>query len=73
VAAALPDDIVKVAESGIGGPEDVARVVTAGADVVLVGEALVRHGDPRSAVAALTAAGRPARASTGLQEAGAPR
>jgi indole-3-glycerol phosphate synthase len=73
VAAALPDDVVKVAESGIGGPEDVARVVTAGADVVLVGEALVRHGDPRSAVAALTAAGRPAPASTGLQEAGAPR
>jgi indole-3-glycerol phosphate synthase len=57
VAAALPDDAVKVAESGIGGPQDVARVAAAGADVVLVGEALVRHGDPRSAVAALTAAG----------------
>ena len=59
VAAVLPDDAVKVAESGIGGPDDVARVVAAGADVVLVGEALVRHGDPRSAVGALAAAGRP--------------
>jgi indole-3-glycerol phosphate synthase len=73
VAAVLPQDAVKVAESGIGGPQDVARVVAAGADVVLVGEALVRHGDPRSAVAALTAAGRPEAAATGLESAGAPR
>ena len=81
VAAVLPDDVVRVAESGIGGPEDVARVVAAGADVVLVGEALVRHGDPRAAVAALSAAGLPAdrppqpgadRPST-LQSTGAPR
>jgi indole-3-glycerol phosphate synthase len=69
VAAAFPDGTVKVAESGIGGPDDVARVVAAGADVVLVGEALVRHGDPRSAVAALTAAGLP----THLDPAGASR
>ena len=59
VAAVLPDDVVKVAESGIGGPEDVTRVVAAGADVVLVGEALVRHGDPRAAVAGMIAAGAP--------------
>src|SRR5919107_802758 len=73
VAAVLPQDAVKVAESGIGGPQDVARVVAAGADVVLVGEALVRHGDPRSAVARLTAAGRPEAAATGLEKAGARR
>src|ERR687889_1596087 len=73
VAAVLPDGVVKVAESGIGGPQDVARVVAAGADVVLVGEAMVRHGDPRSAVAALTAAGRPEAAATGLETTGAPR
>jgi len=73
VAAVLPDDVVLVAESGIGGPQDVARVVAAGADVVLVGEALVRHGDPRSAVAALTAAGRADAAPTGLESAGAQR
>lgn len=64
VAAQLPAGVVTVAESGIGGPADVGRVVAAGADVVLVGEALVRHGDPRSAVAALTAAGRPASLDT---------
>ena len=57
VAAALPEGTVLVAESGIGGPEDVARVVAAGADVVLVGEALVRHGDPRRAVAEFVRAG----------------
>ena len=75
VAAVLPDDVVKVAESGIRGPQDVARVVAAGADVVLVGEALVRHGDPRSAVASLTAAGRPAPVEDGtsLEHAGARR
>ncbi len=72
VAAVLPSDAVLVAESGIGGPQDVSRVVAAGADAVLVGEALVRHGDPRSAVAALTAVGRPA-ASTDRERAGALR
>ena len=51
----LPDDVVSVAESGVGGAEDAARYAAAGADVVLVGEALVKHGDPRAAVAAIKA------------------
>ncbi len=51
----LPDDVVKVAESGVSGPEDAARCAAEGADVVLVGEALVKDGDPRSAVAAMKA------------------
>lgn len=46
----LPEGTVKVAESGILRLEDVSRVASAGADVILVGEALVRHGDPRRAV-----------------------
>ncbi len=46
----LPEGTVKVAESGILRLEDVSRVASAGADVILVGEALVRHGDPRGAV-----------------------
>jgi indole-3-glycerol phosphate synthase len=50
----LPDDVVKVAESGITGPADVRRHVAEGADVVLVGEALVRDGDPEGAVRAMT-------------------
>jgi indole-3-glycerol phosphate synthase len=50
----LPDHVVKVAESGIAGPGDVRRHVAEGADVVLVGEALVRDGDPEGAVRAMT-------------------
>jgi indole-3-glycerol phosphate synthase len=53
VAPALAD-VVRVAESGISGPDDVARLVAEGADVVLVGEALVRDGDPEGAVRAMT-------------------
>lgn len=53
----LPDDVVKVAESGIGGPADAARYAAEGADVVLVGEALVKDGDPTAAVAALRTVG----------------
>jgi indole-3-glycerol phosphate synthase len=51
----LPDDVVKVAESGVSGPEDAARYADEGADVVLVGEALVKDGDPQAAVAAMKA------------------
>ncbi|MFT3886889.1 MAG: indole-3-glycerol phosphate synthase TrpC [Arachnia sp.] len=56
LAERIGDAAVKVAESGILGPEDVAHV--AGADVILVGEALVKHGDPTRAIADLMAAGR---------------
>lgn len=49
----IGDAAVRVAESGIVTPADAARVASEGADVVLVGEALVRHGDPRGAVSAL--------------------
>jgi len=54
VAPMLPDDVVRVAESGIGSPDDVRRFVGEGAGVVLVGEALVKDGDPEGAVRALT-------------------
>ena len=53
----IPGDVVKVAESGILTVADVRRVADAGADVILVGEALVKHGDPRTAVADFIAAG----------------
>ena len=58
LAAALPTDVVKVAESGIAGPADAARLADEGADVVLVGEALVKDGDPRAAVARMREVGR---------------
>ncbi|MFE0171819.1 indole-3-glycerol phosphate synthase TrpC [Streptomyces sp. NPDC059002] len=58
IAPGLPADRVRVAESGVRGPWDVAACARAGADAVLVGEALVTGGTPRATVAALRAAGR---------------
>ncbi len=46
LAAYLPGDVLLVSESGICGRADVERVAAAGADAVLVGEALVRSGAP---------------------------
>jgi indole-3-glycerol phosphate synthase len=57
LAGLVPDTCVRVAESGIAGPADAARYAAEGADAVLVGEALVRDGDPRRAAAALIRAG----------------
>ncbi|MEI5673803.1 MULTISPECIES: indole-3-glycerol phosphate synthase TrpC [unclassified Nocardioides] len=54
LAPLVPDDRVKVAESGIFSEQDVKRFVSEGARAVLVGEALVKDGDPRAAVAAMT-------------------
>ena len=54
LAPLVPDDRVLVAESGITGPTDVKRFVAEGARVVLVGEALVKDGAPREAVAAMS-------------------
>jgi indole-3-glycerol phosphate synthase len=54
IAPSVPADRVLVAESGISGPTDVKRYVAEGARVVLVGEALVKDGAPREAVAEMT-------------------
>jgi indole-3-glycerol phosphate synthase len=54
LAPLLPPDRVLVAESGITSPVDVKRYVGEGARAVLVGEALVRDGDPEGAVRAMT-------------------
>ncbi|GIG90425.1 indole-3-glycerol phosphate synthase TrpC [Plantactinospora endophytica] len=56
LAAGIPPDVVRVAESGIRGPADAAAYRAAGADAVLVGEAVVTSPDPAAAVAALAAA-----------------
>jgi len=58
LAPLLPDSVLKVAESGVRGPDDLIRYASAGADAVLVGEGLVTHESPRDAAAALVAAGR---------------
>lgn len=57
VAKGIPSDIVVVAESGIRGPRDLVSYAGAGADAVLVGEALVTGEDPRAAVHEMVAAG----------------
>ena len=53
----IPDGCVTVAESGISGAADAAQYAGQGADAVLVGEALVRTGEPAAAAAAIVAAG----------------
>lgn len=57
LAPLIPEDRVKVAESGITDVADVERFTGEGARVVLVGEALVRNGDPEGAVRAMTGVG----------------
>lgn len=57
LAPLIPDDVVKVAESGVRGPHDVIEYARHGANAVLVGECLVTGGAPRAAVADLVAAG----------------
>ncbi|PSK66863.1 Indole-3-glycerol phosphate synthase [Micromonospora sp. MH33] len=58
LAALVPDDVVRVAESGVRVPADVSAYRDAGAAAVLVGETLVTSADPRATVTALVAAGR---------------
>lgn len=58
VAAERPPGTLLVAESGVHGPDDVARLGALGADAVLVGESVVTASDRVAAVAALVAAGR---------------
>ena len=52
MAAAIPDGVVKVAESGVRGRDDAGRCTRPGYHAVLVGETLVTSGDPAGAVAA---------------------
>ncbi|GAB2473720.1 indole-3-glycerol phosphate synthase TrpC [Xylanimonas ulmi] len=58
LAPLIPDDVVRVAESGVRGPHDVMDYARAGAHAVLVGEALVTGAAPRRSVADLVAAGQ---------------
>jgi indole-3-glycerol phosphate synthase len=53
MAPQMPAGVVRVAESGITGPEDAAVLAAAGYQAVLVGEHLVTSGDPKGGVAAL--------------------
>jgi indole-3-glycerol phosphate synthase len=57
IAPKIPDNVIKVAESGVRGPHDLLAYARVGADAVLVGESLVTGKDPRRAVEALVTAG----------------
>jgi indole-3-glycerol phosphate synthase len=57
IAPHIPDHIVKIAESGIKDAHDLRVYASAGADAVLVGEALVTGSDPKKAVQDLVTAG----------------
>jgi len=46
LADEVPDDVILVSESGIKTPEDALLVLEAGANAVLIGEALMRADDP---------------------------
>ncbi|CAN5641315.1 indole-3-glycerol phosphate synthase TrpC [soil metagenome] len=53
LAGAMPADVIRVAESGVTGLADTARLAAAGYHAVLVGELLVTAADPVGAVRAL--------------------
>ncbi|GJG88581.1 indole-3-glycerol phosphate synthase 1 [Gemmatimonadetes bacterium T265] len=57
----IPADRVAVFESGVLGPQEVARAAAVGADAVLVGSSVSAAADPAAAVAALTRVARRAR------------
>jgi indole-3-glycerol phosphate synthase len=52
----IPDEVVKVAESGVRGPDDASALMEAGYHAVLVGESLVTASDPGAALRSLRVA-----------------
>ncbi|WP_435198686.1 indole-3-glycerol phosphate synthase TrpC [Janibacter sp. GS2] len=57
LAPLIPETCVRVSESGVRGPEEAHLFARAGADAILVGEALVVGGDPAEGVRAMITAG----------------
>lgn len=55
LADEVPDEVLLVSESGIKSPEDARRVLEAGANAVLIGEALMRAHDPSREIEAYLA------------------
>ena len=54
----IPQEVVAVAESGVATAHDVFEYAKWGADAVLVGEALVTSGDPRSSIQDMVSPGQ---------------
>jgi len=57
LADSIPAGVIRVAESAVSSPADVAHYREAGADVVLIGEALVTGDDPVTTLESFLAAG----------------
>lgn len=66
LAADLPSDVIKVAESGIFGSVELDQYARAGADAVLVGEGVATASDHEAAVRRLVEAGARHKASEAL-------
>ena len=62
LAALLPENVVRIAESGVQGLAQIEEYARNGADAILVGEALVKHGSPAQAVRDFRAAAAAVRA-----------
>ncbi len=58
LADRIPSGVIRIAESAVKEPSDVAHYRAAGADVVLVGEALVTGGDPVATLESFLTAGK---------------
>jgi len=63
----IPKEIVAVAESGIATIDEVIMLARGGADAILVGEALVRGGDPTETVRQWKQAGTEERNTDGVR------
>jgi indole-3-glycerol phosphate synthase len=75
LADSIPSGVIRVAESAVKEPADVAHYRAAGADVVLVGEALVTGGDAVAMLESFLGAGqtRPGGPRAGQTRPGGPR
>ncbi len=62
MARSLPDDVPRVAESGVATAADAGRIAVAGYDVALVGSALMDALEPLQLVRAMISSGRTERA-----------
>jgi indole-3-glycerol phosphate synthase len=58
LADRIPSGVIRVAESAVKDPADVAHYRAAGADVVLIGEALVTGSDPVATLTSFLEAGK---------------